>query len=289
MNLRGNNAVPARLGSDNSKPGGAYSVPTNSESSGLLGRDVGPYSTRNSSKGSLIAETHAVFRALAKGKSVAQVRTACLSGRMLRQSARETRHRIWEAIHWRFFAWGPPAWVIDDLAHAAHGDATSPGFVGLVFLHYARRDRLTFDFVSERLWPLLPRSAPEVRRSDVLDFLADSSDTGTARWRESTRIKVAGNGLTALRDFGLLAGVQRKTLQRPAVPLNIPLHLCRLLDAEGLRGRSVLDAPDWRLLLWDTNDAARALGQLAQHGSLRFERTGRTVILEVPDAPGGAS
>jgi len=25
-------------------------------------------------------------------------------GRLLRQSARETRHRIWEALHWRYFA-----------------------------------------------------------------------------------------------------------------------------------------------------------------------------------------
>jgi hypothetical protein len=261
-------------------------VISDTESSAQVGRDRGPYSARNSSKGSLILETHAVFGALANGRSLAEVRAACLAGKLFRQTARETRCRIWKAIYWRFFAWSPPEWVIADLSDSARDSPTSPAFVGRVFGHYARRDRLTFDFVTRKLWPLRSLQKVEVRRLDVLDFLADSQD-GQNRWRESTRKKVAGNVLTALRDFGLLTGVQRKFLRRPVVPGDVAFHLCRLLYAEGLRGRSVLEAPDWRLFLWDIDDVARALAQLAQWGKLRFERSGRTVVLEVPDTSGG--
>lgn len=237
----------------------------------------------------MLADAQAVFRALIPGVSVEALRRACLEGSLLRRGMRETRHRIWEALHWRYFAWGPPRWVLADLAEAARGDATDHGFVGLAYLHYARRDRLTFDFVTDVLWTHWNRRAVDVRRDDVLDFLADyeTRDAAVKKWRESTRKKLAGNVLSALRDFGLLSGVQRKVLRRPVVAPGVVLHLCRLLDAEGLRGRTLLEARDWRLFLWEPHDTSLALAQLAQRGELRFERSGRTVVLEVPGHPLG--
>ncbi|MCP4039864.1 MAG: DUF1819 family protein, partial [bacterium] len=178
-----------------------------------------------------------------------------------------------------------------DLAEAALGDVTDRAFVGLAYLHHVRRDRLTFDFVTDRLWARFHSKAPAVSRDDVLDFLAnyESHDEVIKKWRESTRKKLAGNVLSALRDFGLLTGVQRKSLQSPVVPPSVTLHLCRLLDGEGLRGRALLQAKDWRLFLWEPHDTSLALAQLAQRGDIRFERSGRTVVLEIPGHPHGVS
>jgi Putative inner membrane protein (DUF1819) len=253
--------------------------------SGRRGVDAGAISTRNTSKGALIAEAHAVFRALGSGMALHEVRSACLTGRLLRQSARETRHRIWDALHWRYFAWNPPHWLLADLAKAAKGDATDRHFAGLAYIHYARRDRLTFDFVTDRLWTRWKTKAFEVGRDDVLDFLGDyeSHDAAIKKWRESTRKKLAGNVLSALRDFGILTGVQRKLLQRPVMAPEVALHLCRVLDSEGRRGRAVLEARDWRLFLCELHDTSLVLAHLAQRGEIRFERSGRTVVLEVPE------
>lgn len=253
------------------------------------GRDLGALSTRNSSKGALVAEAQAVFRAFDGGVPLEKLRQQCLRGTILRQRARETRCRIWAAIHWRFFAWDPPKWVLTDLAEAAEDDFTAPRFVGLVYLHFARRDRLTFEFVTTKLWEMWQDNTVWVRRDDVLDFLAACADQHPKirSWRETTRKKLAGNVLTALRDFGLLKGVQRKVIQQPAVPPEVALHLCRLLYAEGLRGRAVLEARDWRLFLWGPHQAAEALSRLAQWGKLRFERSGRTVVLELPELDEG--
>ena len=247
-----------------------------------FGRDVGAISARNSSKGALLLEAHAVLRALSMGKDLAEVRSACLTGKLLRQSARETRRRIWQSLDWRYFAWNPPRWVLANLTEPAKGDSSDKAFTGLAYVHFARRDRLTFDFVADKLWPLWKSGVRDVRRADVTNFLAEVAKGQTRKWRESTRAKLAGNVLSALRDFGLLTGVQRKKLQRPVIAPEVALHLCRLLDAEGLRGRALLEARDWRLFLWDVHDTSQALSQLAQRGELRFERSGRTVILEVP-------
>lgn len=279
MTVRGTVASAGRA-----RRSASSAVPGRAHGSNREGRDTASYSTRNTSKGALIAEAHAVFGALATGASVADVRAACLDGRLLRQRARETRRRIWEALHWRYFAWDPPAWVLADLAAAARSGAKDARFVGLAYVHYARRDRLTFDFVTEKLWLRRRPGDAVVRRGDVLDFLAEHArgEGGQVKWRETTRRKLAGNLLSALRDFGVLTGVQRKTLQRPVVAPEVALHLCRLLDAEGFRGRVLVDARDWRLFLWDDRDTTQALAQLAQRGDLRFERSARTVVLEIP-------
>lgn len=250
-----------------------------------IGRDTEAYSARNSSKGALIAEARVVIRALASGMAREDVQRECLSGRLFRQKARETRRRIWQALNWRFFIWEPPTWVLADLASASLDAASEKHFVGLVYLHTVRRDRLTFDFVTQALWKLWRSDARTVRRADVMDFMAENISLQSAKWRESTRVKVAGNVLSALRDFGLLSGVQRKVLQRPEVDLDVVLHLCRLLQAEGLRGRALLEARDWRLFLWGPEETAHAIARVAQRGDLRFERSGGTVILEVPDHP----
>ena len=270
-------------------PRSAIRSATSADPGGRWGLDMGAISTRNTSKGALVAEAHAVFRALGSGMAFGEVRNACLMGRILRQSARETRHRIWEALHWRYFAWNPPRWVLADLADAARDDATDLRFVGLTYVHYARRDRLTFDFVTDKLCTLWKNRTFQVRRDDVLDFLADQEACHAAvkRWRESPRKKLAGNVLSALRDFGVLTGVQRKCLQRPVVAPEVALHLCRVLDGEGLRGRALLEARDWRLFLWGPHDISLALAQLAQRGEIRFERSGRTVVLDIPGHPLG--
>ncbi len=250
----------------------------------LSGRDVGPPSTRGTSKGALIREAQLVFRALGRGLSIPEVRQACLRGDLLRKSALETRNKVWAALHWRYFAWDPSAWVLRDLANVAADEGPSATFVSLLYLHHARRDRLTFDLVTNKLWALWKGQRTEVHRNDVLDFLAayEGEHPHIRKWRESTRRKLAGNVLSALRDFGLLRGVQRKTLQRPTVSPEVALHLVRLLSHEGLRGRRVIEAIDWRLFLWESQDIAQALTALAQRGSLRFERSGSTVVLDVP-------
>lgn len=249
-----------------------------------LGRDVGAPSTRNTSKGALVREAQVVFRALGHAASLSEIRQACLQGELLRKSARETRNRVWDALHWRYFAWDPPAWVLRDLTDAASGEGLPANFVSLLYLHFARRDRLTFDFVTDKLWSLWKGQRSEVHRNDVLDFLAayEGEHLHIKKWRESSRKKLAGNVLSALRDFGVLRGVQRKTIERPSVPAEVALHLVRLLSREGLRGRRVPEAMDWRLFLWESHDIAQALSALAQRGALRFERSGSTVVLDVP-------
>lgn len=254
-----------------------------------LGRDTGPVSARNTSRGSLIREAHAVFHEMAKGASLEEIRTRCLNGGLLRQPAQASRDKVWNGIYWRHFKWNPPGWVLSDLKNAASsGGATDPRFVGLLYLHFARRDRLAYDFVTDRLRTFWREGRREVAPDDVLDYLADHPEhsRAAARWTDAGRRKLSRNLLSSLRDYGLFHGARRKTLQRPVIVPEVTLHLLRLLYEEGFRGWSLLDSRDWRLFLWSTEDTAQALSELAQRGQIRFERSGRTVILELSGSTG---
>lgn len=250
-----------------------------------LVRDRGPYSARNSSKGALIDEAGRVFSALAGGSSLEAVREQVYQGNLLAQRSRQNRERIWASIHQRYLVHNA-VWLTSRLTDAVRSGPYCREFVSLLYLLYALRDRLAFDFVTTVLACRASATRPVITRNDVLDLIKQAADAQphVERWSESTRVKLAGSILTALRDFGLLEGQQKKVLVRPPLPLVTAEALLRVLIREGLRGRQVIEDSSWQLFLLSRADVAAMLAQLAQQGSIRFERAGATVVLETPPA-----
>jgi hypothetical protein len=247
-------------------------------------RDTGPYSARNTSKGALIDEASRVFAALARGQSVKTVRDQVLQGTLLTQRSRENRERIWTLIQQRYLIPTTP-WLTSLLADTSVTGPHGREFVSLLYLLYVLRDRLTFDFVTSVLWFKSHEGRPVISRNEVLDLLkqAAARQPHIERWTESTRIKLAGSILTALRDFGMLQGQQKKVLVRPHLPLSTAEVLLRLLTVEGCRGRQAIRDSAWRLFLLGEQEVASTLAKLSQQGRVRFEKAGSTVVLETPE------
>ena len=246
-------------------------------------RDVGPYSTRNTAKGALVTEAGQVVTALARGMTVDQIRDAVLSGSLLTQRSVNSRKGVWDRIHYRYLTHRID-WIISSLIEALELGAHGAEFVSLLYLHYALRDRLTYDFVTEVLWHKGYQNRPLVPRNDVLDLLdAKALDhPEIARWTETSRVKLAGNMLSSLRDFGVLEGIQKKFFVRPSLPLSTAAHLLRILIVEGNRGREVLENSTWRLFMLTEQEVAATLANLAREGEIHFEKVGTSVVLQTP-------
>jgi len=247
-------------------------------------RDNGSYSTRNTAKGALVAEAGQVFAALAGGMAVEQIRDQVLDGEMLSQRSRNTRKGIWDRIHYRYLT-HRIRWIIDAFVAALDVGSHSREFISLLYLHYALRDRLTYDFVTEVLWNKGFHNRPFIPRTEVLDLLDAKSEAHPEiqKWTETSRVKLAGAMLTALRDLGLFEGTQKKYLVRPSLPTPTAEHLLRILVAEGNRGRKILEDPTWRLFMLTEQEVANTLTQVAQESEVQFERVGSTVVLQTPD------
>jgi len=198
----------------------------------------------------------------------------------------ENRQRIWDNLHYRYFAPNVPL-ISAGLAAATTAGANSPNFLSLAYLYFALRDRLTFDVVTRLIWERWRGRSLAISVADALDFLDRESQNHPAvrKWSPSTRTKLVQSILAALRDFGVLRGIYSKQIQRPAVSPETVFHLLCVLLAEGRHGRAVIEAPDWRLFLWSEDEVAKALAEVAQRRWIRFERGGRTVILELTRVP----
>ena len=253
-------------------------------------RDIGTYSARNTSKGALLDESYEIIRALASGLALEQVREQAHGGSILRQKARLSRTTIWERVHFRLLAHEWP-WVVDALGTAHASGRYSPEFVSLVYLLYCLRDHLTFNFITQWIWPRWNAGQPAISPDDLLDYLDGASETQEQirRWSESSRRRLSTSILAALRDYGLLAGARKKQVVKPPLPLATAETILRLLTAEGRRGGEVLQDPAWRLFLLSPNEVAHTLLQLAQQKRIRFEKAGDTVVLETPEEWGTPS
>lgn len=245
-------------------------------------RDSSPASSRNTSKGALVKETYAVFSAVRVGMPLSDVRQAILNGEVFQKTSYETRRKIWNALHHRYLS-VCSEWIGQALAVAAREGRQTPEYLSLVYLYFALRDRLTFDFVTGPVWEKWTQKGTVLEQGDFLAFLEQQAEIfpHIKKWRESTRRKLASANLAALRDFGLLKGVQKKLIQRPIIGAEAVFHLLLILGAEGREGRALLEAPDWKLFLWSEADIAYALTELAQKGWIRFEKAGRTVLLQM--------
>lgn len=230
-------------------------------------RDRGGYSACNSSKGALLHEAGLVFGGLADGLTISEARDGALDGRLLHQQTRRTRERIWDALHHRYLAHRVP-WIIGDLIEARRSGPHDPTFVSLLYLHYALSDRLTYDFVTGFVWSASAAGNLGVSREDVLNLLdaAAHDQPQIRRWSEKSRIKLSGSILTALRDFGLLEGTQKKRITRPPLPAATVSHIVRLLANEGVTDSEIAGHRTWRLFLVSPGELSKVLFDATRAG-----------------------
>lgn len=248
-------------------------------------RDLGPYSSRYTSKGSLLTEAGVVINSLSKGMTINEARERSLDGSLLNQRTHASRLKIWKDLHYRLFSHRID-WMIAGLKESRAKGSQSPEFISMVYLNYALRDHLTYDIVTGLIWNRWKQNQLKIEREDILSLLDEVGEVQPQiyRWAESSRRKLASNILTSLRDFGILEGVQRKRIVRPILPLFTAEQLLRILTSEGFRGGEVLKHSTWRLFLYSEEDVADILASLSQVNRINFEKVGNTVILHTPDS-----
>ncbi len=212
-------------------------------------RATGPYLPTAASKNGLIAETRLFLQAYSTSHSIQQARDDLINS-LLQQRSRTTRAVVTRNILSRLTRWNPPAWVLDDLVLASQQEDLSR-LRSLLLLHHARQETLLYDVVQQLIVPRWQGGELQVGRDDALAFLSEAAtrQPEVGSWSYETRIKIAGNLLTTLRDYGLLSGKQTKRIVEPAVDQQAVGHLIRLLEEEGIPEVRIAEHSDWRIWL----------------------------------------
>jgi hypothetical protein len=245
-------------------------------------RDLGPYSTRYTKQGALLQESRRILQAFSAGATTPEVREGVLAGRILHQGSWNTRRHIWSAFQYRFLT-RTPSWVLNELVIAA----TSPDdsrLTSLNYLYFCLRDHLTFDFVTDAIWPSKSKVNFSVDGNHVLTFLdtATEQQPQVGRWTMSTRSKLGSMLLSGLREFGALEGTSKKRISVPPLPSSTTAHLLRLLIARGLPPSDIVDAPEWHLFLRTGDVALESLRTDAPSFGIKLTRSENTFMVEIP-------
>lgn len=245
------------------------------------------FSPRNSSKGAVVKEAFSLFRALDFASSHDDLRKKVLDGDVFQKGSFETRKSIWKALRHRYLAVAPD-WVAKSLVRSTEYGLQSSEFLSLSYLYYSLRDRLTLEFILGPVWEKWQNGVTTLDRSDFQVYLENlaTDNFEIKKWHDSTKKKLASQALSALRDLGLLKGIQVKHIQRPTIASETVFHLLCILIAEGKEGRAIIESPEWRLFLWNEADISNALLTLAQKRWINFEKSGSTVILNLVRVPG---
>lgn len=232
---------------------------TNSSAEGTQWRIAGAYVPTLAGKSSLLEESRLLLEAYAQAGDM-QAACQTLVDTILPQRSRRTRTTIMNILRARLFRWHPPAWVLSDLVTLAR-TTSSDAFHLAMLLHIARQDLLLYNFVQQVIVPRWYAGTTKMIRSDVQGFLdaAQEVHPEVNGWSHATRERLSRGVLTVLRDCKLLKGGVKKQIVLPLVPEPVVHHLIRLLQAEGVACEQIAQHPDWKLWLWDTAQAQKAL------------------------------
>ena len=151
------------------------------------------------------------------------------------------------------------------------------------YLLFGLQDRLVCDLGTDWLYEYLRAAPAELRTVDVLAFLSsrESSHPEIKGWSPSSRENIASHYLSALKEFGLARGAQRKMSVRPSPgPASIRFLLRALLLA-GASNRAAVQSPLFRLLGLSLDETVELLFRLNADGSLCCRIQGDVVELDL--------
>jgi hypothetical protein len=245
-------------------------------------REHDHYSFRNTIRAGCIHECWLFFNELAKGASSDKVRRDLAEGVILSKYAYSTRMALWKIFRVRYLNISD-SWVYSELVSASRYGPESPEFISLLYLYFILRDKLAFEFVVEAIWSKWLAHDLSIGSEDCSRFLTRLSQRidSLPKVTAESKGKLIRNTISTLQDFGLVTGTKHRVISRPTITQRTAFHLIRLLNEEGLSGKGIVEANDWRIFLWDHQDISRMLARLSQHKWIRYEKSGQIVILEI--------
>jgi hypothetical protein len=251
-----------------------------------LGRERVRWSSRNSSKGALIIETVKSLQFLEVEYSLDELQHAIREKDLLGKRTREARRTYWRLISWRFLT-PPESAVVSALAALSYLGADNPILRGALYFHFCLADRLTFDVATDLLWTLQQQGRGIIHVAEVESYIRSgiAAHPEVESWSGRTLKKLASSVLSALRDFGRLAGGSKKRIVQPPLADELLVYVCKFLSAEGKSAKGILEAPDFRLWGLTRQEVGARLAKLSQSGVLRFEWSGDIAVLDLGEEP----
>jgi len=230
--------------------------------------------------GAYIAETKIILREYAECESFEELKRRVVEDNILNKNTDEYRTNILREIARRYIP-NENEYRETPLMKVLSSDVRSDVVDWCLYYEFAQDPFirvLTRDF----LYPEFESGTLAVRAEEVVSYIESvEDDYPTLRERsESTIDEAETKYLTALRNFGLLEGTQRKEFAVTYAPDEAIAYITYRLFEKGVTSpREVIEHEDWKLLLLDESEVQRRMGDISPT-YVRYEKRGSTERLE---------
>lgn len=246
-----------------------------------------PYVSRLATRAALYADLQTLLAGANEPLPRPEYRRRVLQDNVLARRSHAAREKAWKELASRYGLDGTSLPFRAFLQE--YRSARSERERGLTaYLLFALHDRLVCDLGTEWLYEYLRTAPAELRTADVLAFLSsrETAHPEIRRWSSSSRENIASHYLSALKEFGLARGAQRKTSVRPAPGAAPVRFLLRAILMSGVSQQAAIQSPLFRLLALTLNDTVSLLFRLNAEGALRCRIQGDVVDLDFGDRNG---
>ncbi|WP_254547345.1 BrxA family protein [Halomarina pelagica] len=151
----------------------------------------------------------------------------------------------------------------------------------LIYYEFSQ-NHLLYTLTTELLYPEYTAGTMYVEASDIQGFIRQLEDDHPeiSEWSQSTVEEASTKYLSALKNFGLLKGVQRKEFAVFYVPDEVIAYVFyQIAGDQQPTVEEIVEHPDWQLFLFDTNEVRRRLEGISPR-YIRYERRGSTERIE---------
>jgi len=135
-----------------------------------------PYSSRNSSKGSLLTESEIVFLYLAKNNcNLDSARYAVMHDNILAKRTYATRKRCWAVLHSRYFPTKFADGHLNPIIAIYKTNASETMKRGVLYYHFATSNLFTYEVTTRLIYSLAHKGFINISPRIVDEFLNSSS------------------------------------------------------------------------------------------------------------------
>lgn len=145
----------------------------------------------------------------------------------------------------------------------------------------SRDEELLAIFAEEPLYAMWNDGRLGITTQDVLPWLRQLTARGDLpAWTDTVQIKVARGLLAALRDFGVLAGANDKSIVAPVLSPRGFSYVAWRLHESGESSRSLTDSHVWRRWLLDPARVADLFRQATRLGVMSVSTAGSAIRID---------
>jgi hypothetical protein len=154
----------------------------------------------------------------------------------------------------------------------------------ILYFHTARSDPLIHDFVIEVLWPRYQNGRQDILVKDAEKWIRQKISEGvtTSPWSENTIVKSARGLMSTLRDFGILQGLNNKSLIPDYLPVDAFSYIAFYLSELQPSGKRLLESKEWQLFFLRTEAVEHLFMEAHQQHLLDYHAAGSVVRIVFP-------